>query len=205
MTESPYPSFAALDFEIANDDRSSACAVGVVVIGPDLVLRSERLLLRPPTPRFTHTAIHGIRWEQVANAPTFAEIWPRLSTMLADTRFVAAHNAPFDRSVLRACCARAGVTAPEWEWVDTVQLARSRWALPDHKLPTVAAHLGIPLQHHEPLSDARAAAGIVVAALVEGWRWPPVKHPVQPELPWRRACQEPNRPPSQQANPRTTR
>ena len=32
------------------------------------------------------------------------------------------------------------------------------------KLPDVCAYLGLPLRHHDPLSDAEASARIVIAA-----------------------------------------
>jgi len=48
--------------------------------------------------------------------------------------------------------------------ISTLSLARKHYKnLPNHKLPTVAEHLGIELDHHEALSDARAAALIWIA------------------------------------------
>ena len=34
--------------------------------------------IRPPTAQFTFTDLHGLDWEDVHDAPTFAELWPTL-------------------------------------------------------------------------------------------------------------------------------
>ena len=44
-------------------------------------------------------------------------------------------------------------------------LARRIWPeLPNHKLPTVAGHIGYRFSHHHALEDAEAAAEILRAA-----------------------------------------
>src|SRR5690349_16036603 len=45
-------------------------------------------------------AIHGITAERVKDAPTFAEIEPRLRELLAGRRVIV-YNAPFDIGILR--------------------------------------------------------------------------------------------------------
>jgi DNA polymerase-3 subunit epsilon len=81
---------------------------------------------------------------------------------------VLAHNAPFDRAVLRACCAAHGLEMPAVPFVCTVRLARSAWAIRPTRLPDVCGRLGIALRHHDPLSDAMACARIAATALAEG-------------------------------------
>ncbi|WP_254991366.1 exonuclease domain-containing protein [Cyanobium sp. N5-Cardenillas] len=66
-------------------------------------MHREHRLIRPPRRTFQFTAIHGISWSQVAQAPTFAELWPQLAAALEVAQFIAAHNASFDAGVLRAC------------------------------------------------------------------------------------------------------
>ena len=48
------------------------------------------------------------------------------------------------------------------------EAARRTWGLPRNRLPDVCAHLGIALEHHDPLSDAEACARIAIAARAEG-------------------------------------
>jgi DNA polymerase-3 subunit epsilon len=84
--------------------------------------------------------------------------------VLDGAAFLAAHNAPFDRRVLAACCAAAGLPAPGMPFRCTVQIARRRWGLKPNDLPSVCRRLGIGLIHHDPASDAEACARIVIAA-----------------------------------------
>ncbi|MDE3261189.1 MAG: 3'-5' exonuclease [Acidobacteriota bacterium] len=162
-------SFIALDFETASHDRGSACSVGVAAGRNGQVHVVRNYLIRPPSPVFAFTGIHGLTWEDVRGAPTFGELWPTLRTWFDGADFVAAHNVAFDRSVLRACCAASGVEPPPVPYVCTVQLARSQWNIYPTRLPDVCRRLGIPLHHHRSASDAEACARIVLTAEREGW------------------------------------
>ena len=133
--------FVALDFETADQGRDSACSIALVRVEGRTIMQREHRLIRPPRRSFTFTSIHGISWSQVAEAPTFCELWPQLAPLLAGARFIAAHNASFDAGVMRACCERAAL-----------------------ELPDVCRHLGLALRHHDALSDAEACAAIVLAA-----------------------------------------
>lgn len=156
--------FAAIDFETATSRPDSACAVGVVSVVEGAITNRASYLLRPPRRDFTFTHIHGIRWRDVASAPSFAEVWPLLLSLLEGARFLAAHNARFDRAVLETCCRGAGVSSTPLPFRCTLQLARRVWNLHPATLPDVCRRLGIPLRHHEPGSDAEACARVVLAA-----------------------------------------
>jgi DNA polymerase III subunit epsilon len=163
------PTFVALDFETADYSPDSACALGMVRVENHQIVERSYSLIKPPRRRFVFTYIHGITWEDVANQPTFAELWPTFSSMLEGIDFLAAHNASFDRSVLHRCCAAAGLDPPEIPFRCTVQLARQTWNIRPTKLNNVCDHLGITLKHHQAASDAEACALIVMAA-----------HPISP-------------------------
>lgn len=160
----PDGAFVAIDFETADPGPDSACAVGLVRVEGGQVVRREKVLIRPPRPRVLYTAVHGITWRMVQDAPTFGEVWPRLLPLLDGAAVLAAHNAAFDRRVLEACCWAAGLRPPEVPFLCTVQVARRRWGLTPNTLPAVCRRLGIGLIHHDPASDAEASARIVLAA-----------------------------------------
>lgn len=162
--------FVAIDFETANHAPDSACAVGLVRVAGGRIVAEEAFLIRPPTPRFAFTWVHGLTWGHVREAPAFGDLWPRIAAFIRGAAFLAAHNAPFDRGVLTACCRACGTAPPPQPFVCTVRLARARWGIRPTRLPDVCRHLGLDLNHHEALSDARACAGIVLAARAEGWR-----------------------------------
>lgn len=159
------PSFVAIDFETADPGRDSACAVGVVRVEGDRIVRRESRLIRPPRREFVFSYIHGITWEHVAEAPPFAAVWNELRSLLNGADFLAAHNAPFDKSVLQACCRSAQLDPPPLPFECTVRHARRRWGIRPTTLPDVCRVLDIHLQHHDALSDAEACARIMMAAL----------------------------------------
>ena len=156
--------FVAIDFETANHQPDSACAIGLVKVVGGQIVDQAACLIRPPTKQFVFTYIHGLTWKDVAQADDFGALWPRLEPLLAGATFFAAHNASFDRSVLRACCASHGLRAPSLPFRCTVQISRRAWNIRPTKLSDVCKKLEIPLNHHEALSDAMACAKIVLAA-----------------------------------------
>lgn len=139
--------FAVIDFETANHNRAIACAVGLVVVDGLRIVDRVYEVICPPTREFALTHIHGVTWNNVRSAPTFADIWPALERRLQSVEFLAAHNAPFDRGVPAACCARYGLAKPRRRFVCTIQVARQMWGIPT-KLPSVCQRLRIPLRHH---------------------------------------------------------
>lgn len=92
-------------------------------------------------------------------------MWPELRDFINEADFLVAHNAPFDRDVLRACCKASEITAPMYEFRCTMQMARAKWNLSSVKLSNVCKHLGIELVHHNALSDAEACAKIAIETL----------------------------------------
>ena len=159
--------FVALDFETADRYRDSACSLGLVRVEQGQVVAKAHYLIRPPRRLFEFSHIHGITWAMVAQQPDFAELWPTLAPWLSGVDFLAAHNASFDRSVLYACCRAAGIAPPTPEFVCTVKLARQAWNIRPTKLPNVCDYLGIPLNHHDALSDAEACAKIAIASALQ--------------------------------------
>lgn len=157
--------FAAIDFETADHGRDSACAVAAVLVENGRITESYYQLVRPLRKAFVFTYIHGLTWNDVRDSPAFAELWPDLREFIDRADFLVAHNAPFDRGVLHACCEAAKFPPPRHEFRCTVQMARAKWDLPSARLPIVCQYLRIPLDHHNALSDAEACAKIAIRAL----------------------------------------
>ena len=156
--------FVAIDFETGDHGPDSAVAVGLArVEGLEVVARAC-VLVRPPRAHIRFTHVHGITWPMVREAPPFADAWPRLAPLLAGAAALVAHNAPFDRRVLAACCEAAGLPAPALPFQCTVQLSRRTWGLKPNDLASVCRRLGVALRHHDAGSDAEACARIAIAA-----------------------------------------
>lgn len=158
--------FVAIDFETADRHSDSACAVGLVRVEAGEVAEVVHRLIRPPRNSFEHSWVHGITWDQVATAPAFVEVWAEIERLTHGCDFLCAHNAGFDKKVLQVGLGAAGHPVLGTPFHCTVQLARRTWKLPRHNLPTLCAHLGIALDHHNAASDAEACARIVLAAAV---------------------------------------
>ncbi|MBE2999488.1 3'-5' exoribonuclease [Nocardiopsis sp. HNM0947] len=162
--------WTAIDFETANNDRGSACAVGLVRVSGGRVVERYSTLIRPPRAvdffSFHNTAVHGITAQDVAEAPGWERVHADI-VAFADGSPLVAHNAAFDVGVLRQACAHSGMAHPEWDYACTLALSRRTWAdLADHKLPTVCAHIGHTLSaHHRADADAEAAARVLLAAM----------------------------------------
>ena len=161
-------SFVAIDFETATSERNSACAVGAVVFEQGSPTDTLSLLIRPPGNRYDgfNMMIHGIGPSDTRRSPGFPEVWEQVAPML-DGRLVVAHNTAFDLSVLRRSAEHHGYEPVPFRFACTYRIARS--AMPDAmswSLDVLADDFGIPLTHHDPLSDAHAA-GLLWLALAE--------------------------------------
>jgi DNA polymerase-3 subunit epsilon len=156
----------ALDFETANEQRSSPCSIGLAWIEDGEVARIEHHYIRPPGNRFAsfNMAFHGIRPEHVADADEWPDVLERLRPEL-EGALVLAHNASFDISVIRRTSEHYGVRPPGFDYTCTVQVARSVWPdLPSHKLNVVCGHLGVDFAHHDAAADAYACGRVALAA-----------------------------------------
>lgn len=156
--------FVAIDFETANEQRASPCAVGLSYIEDGRVLETEAFLIRPPEMRFSrfNVAVHGIMPDDVAEAPEWPELLEGLAPKLAGATLIA-HNASFDMSVLRATCAWYGLDCLEAAYLCTVKGAQSAWRhVGSAKLNILCEHFGIALKHHDAGSDAEACARLAI-------------------------------------------
>ncbi|MBO4730781.1 MAG: 3'-5' exonuclease [Bacteroidaceae bacterium] len=160
--------FAAIDFETANYERSSVCAVGVVIVrGGEIVDSFYSLIL--PEPNYYNwqcRAVHGLCHDDTDDAPVFPEVWAQIEPLIDGLPLVA-HNSPFDEGCLREAFRVYQMDYPDYEFYDTCRA--SRRAFPDlenHQLHTVSAACGYCLEHHHhALADAEACARIAMEIL----------------------------------------
>jgi DNA polymerase-3 subunit epsilon len=157
--------FIAIDFETATAKRDSACSIGMAACRNGSIMGTYKQLLKPPRNEYLplNIGIHGIKPSDTRNAPTIADIHANgLGDLLEAEVPLVAHNASFDMSVLRESLAHHGIQTTWIAATCTVELARTMYpTLNNHKLNTVAKHIGYPLIHHDPISDAMAAAAIM--------------------------------------------
>lgn len=160
--------FAAIDFETANSNASSVCSVGVVVVRNGTIAERFYELIRPEPPFYSYwnTRVHGLSERDTALSDTFPEVWQRIAPHIAGLPLVA-HNSPFDERCLRAAHLHHSMPYPDYEFMCTCRMARRSFpGLANHRLPTVAAHVGFDFtNHHHALADAEACAAIALAIM----------------------------------------
>lgn len=160
--------FTAIDFETANGNAASACAVGLVKVRGGLVVDRWSTLIQPPAPYDEfwewNIRIHGIQPHQVFDAPGWAEAQERILDFGGDDVYVA-HNAGFDKGVMRAAAKASRLPVPDMRWTDSLRIARKTYALESYRLPVAALAAGFDdFQHHDAAGDAEACAAIVIGA-----------------------------------------
>ena len=149
--------FIAIDFETANQQPSSVCSVGVVMVRNGQIVDSFYSFIQPEPNYYNYWCqrVHGISESDTEDAPVFSKVWQQLEERIVEIFFsdqdlddvryqiatipFVAHNARFDEGCL---------------------------SLPNHQLQTVAAACGYNLEnHHHALSDAEACAAIALYIL----------------------------------------
>lgn len=161
--------FAAIDFETANQHRSSVCSVGLVVVRGGVIVDSYYSLIYPKPDFFTYftTRVHGLGMIDVEDAKAFPDVWAEIAPKIAGLPLVA-HNCQFDQGCLRAAFEAYGMEYPGYEFYCTYRASRNllRDVLPNFQLQTVAEYVGYDLkQHHHALADAEACAMIALKLL----------------------------------------
>ncbi len=155
--------FAAIDFETANERRSSICSVGLVIVRGGKIVDKFYSLIHPSPNYYTWTTeIHGLTQKDTDNQPKFPEVWAQIEGRIAGLPLVA-HNRPFDESCLKAVFKEYGMEYPNYVFYCTLAASRRCLDIPSHQLHLSAAACGYNMKnHHNALADAEACAWIAM-------------------------------------------
>lgn len=161
--------FAAIDFETANECRSSVCSVGVVIVSGGRIVDTFYSLIHPEPEYYQWFCqrVHGLSEEDTYDAPVFPDVWEKIAPMVEGLPLVA-HNSPFDEGCLKEVFMVYQMDYPDYEFYDTLSASRRHFgcSLPNHQLQTVATVCGYDLaNHHHALADAEACAAIALKIL----------------------------------------
>ena len=112
--------FIAIDFETANQEPSSVCSVGVVMVRDGQIVDSFYSLIQPEPNYYNYWCqrVHGISQSDTEDAPVFSKVWQQLEERIVEVYFsdqelddvryeiatlpFVAHNARFDEGCLKA-------------------------------------------------------------------------------------------------------
>ena len=177
-------SFTAIDFETANGNRGSVCAVGLVKVRDGKIVDKASWLIKPP-PGLDHfdpinVEVHGINERDVVHAADWEMSIEGILQFVCEDQLVA-YDAPYDASVMRKATEHLRLDLPAKEFYCAQALARTQLELPKHHLNDVLEALKLPpVHHHEPGTNALACANVVLtiaamrqlASLAEIWGAP---------------------------------
>ena len=138
--------FIAIDLETANQQPSSVCSVGVVMVRNGQVADSFYSLIQPEPNYYNYWCqrVHGLSQCDTDDAPVFSKVWQQLEEKIADVFFsdqqtiddlryqtasipFVAHNARFDEGCLKAVFRVYQMDYPDYRFYDTLTASRRQF------------------------------------------------------------------------------
>ena len=153
----------SIDFETCNSSRMSVCAMGIVLFKDGKVLSRRYRFVKPPRehlyfePRIM--AIHGIKRKDVLSADEFDILWSNEIEKLFSDKLIVFHNSAMEAAALRQLFEYFDIDT-KLCYIDTLQVARRINGRNGNRLNQLADRFGLPLDHHNPLSDAEVGGWI---------------------------------------------
>jgi len=160
--------FVAIDFETANYNSTSICEIGLCEVQNGILSKPISWLVNPQTNRWDFTWLHGIRNEDVKDAPTFIQSWQRFKQII-DGKTIIAHNATFDMYALEDSLNKHNLTYPDTTVYCSMNLARRiSKGMFSYSLENLCYEYEIErFEEHRAGDDARACAELVIKILDE--------------------------------------
>lgn len=152
------------------------------IVGSRIIERYTSLINCGVRVPYEITALTGITQRMVDSAPKASIVIPALHRFVAGS-FVVAHNSSFDSSFLYEEYRRVDLQERH-QFICSLRLARRLYpTLPDHKLTTVARHIGATYRGaaHRAEADAEVTCNVLLAIAAEAAR-ASGKRPLDPDL-----------------------
>jgi DNA polymerase-3 subunit epsilon len=163
--------YAVLDVETTGlNPREGHRIIEIAVLGVDEQLRERfrfETLVSIDRP-VSATEVHGLTCADLAGAPTFEQIAPRLGELMLGSVLVA-HYPRFDLGFLDAELARLGAGLPRCRVLDTRDVARAAGVRGGLRLADCCAELGVSNDRpHAAMGDVETTAKILLAGVERG-------------------------------------
>lgn len=161
----PKQAYSVIDVETTGGkaDQHRITEIGMVKMINGQIVDSWQSLINPQRhiSKFI-TGLTGIDDKMVEDAPLFAEIVDKLTAFLQGSVFVA-HNVNFDYSFFKKEFERAGLPFRMPKLCTVREMKKAVPGLPSYSLANLSKHFDIQMtQHHRALSDAQAAAELLM-------------------------------------------
>ncbi|MBU2550915.1 MAG: hypothetical protein KKB20_21065 [Proteobacteria bacterium] len=151
--------FIAIDFETANPQRVSACALGYAKVSDCKIIETKGYLIKPVGGHATfQSKIHGIKDADTFNKPEFGELFPKIENIF---NYPLVAHSLFDKQVLCALSDHFNIGI-NFNYIDSISIAKEKLPnLKSYKLKALVKHFGFPaFKHHDAKEDAIACANI---------------------------------------------
>lgn len=148
--------YVLLDLENPNTRGNSICAIAVVLVENDRVVKQKYTLINPED-RFdaVNAKITGIDASQVQDAPTLKEYWSEIQELLHENVIVG-HNVTYDLAVLSRSLQRYDLEVENYRYICTLELSKKYIKSDSYKLENLSQELGHEYRAHDALEDALA-------------------------------------------------
>lgn len=143
-TTSILDSYIVLDVETPNRNNNRISQIGLIEICNGTIKNDYSSLINPETGfDQINTKLTNISSEDVMQAPTFIDYWPRIKTLF-ESNIVVAHNASFDLNVLYKTLFHYKIEFPKIQYICTYEQAmKDMMELPKYSLADLSKHFGI--------------------------------------------------------------
>lgn len=154
--------YTVFDVETANSQRDSVCSIGIIRCEEGKIVYENEFLINPEAEfDFYNSRVHGITESDVADAPTFPQVWEKIKQYFEHTILVAHNAKSMDLCALYRMLERYNLSVSNNEYICTLELARKilKGENPEqsYRLDVLANKYNIMLaNHHNALDDARA-------------------------------------------------
>lgn len=156
--------FVSVDLEMANDNLSSVCQVGVAIFEHGKLVDTWETLVNPDGEfGYYQTKVHGLTKADVLHAPKLSEVAEHLSSLLLGQ--VVTSYGMSDCSALMD-----NLPLPECTWMDASVVARKVWEYGKNrrKLRDVCIEQNVALTNeHNALADALATGELMCLAMAQ--------------------------------------
>lgn len=159
--------FITIDFETADSWRDSTCEIGLTFVENQKISETKSWLIKPQCwPHFDdfNVDIHGITPDMVKDSPTWPEIWPEIEKLISG-KFLVAHNAGFDFSVMRHTLDYYELDYPEFDYACSYIFSKHAWpGIGSYSLDFLCQYYSIIKKDHRAGPDSLATAHLALLA-----------------------------------------